>query len=289
MTSQAGIAVTGSTGVVGGLVARDLAARGIAQRLLVRDPARAPELPRTTVHASSYSDSAAAAAALTGVDTLFMVSASESAERLDQHRAFVDAAAAAGVRHVVYTSFAAAAPDATFTLARDHYVTEEHIKASGMAWTFLRDSFYLDFMPALVGDDGVIRGPAGDGRAAFVARSDVAAAAAAVVIAPSAHAGRTYDLTGPEALSLSEVASIISRLTGRDVSFHDETIDEAYASRASYGAPDWQVDAWVTTYTAIARNVMSSVSPAVETLTGRAPIGLETYLRANPGSVPSVA
>ena len=92
-----------------------------------------------------------------------MVSAAESADRLDQHRTFIDAAAEAGVRHIVYTSFLGAAPDATFTLARDHWVTEEHIRASGLAFTFLRDSFYLDFLPALAGEDGVIRGPAGDG------------------------------------------------------------------------------------------------------------------------------
>lgn len=118
------LAVTGATGVLGGLVARDLADRGIAQRLLVRTPAKAPTLPGSTVHKFSYSDQEAATTALQGADTLFMVSAHESAERLDQHRTFIDAAATAGVRHLVYTSFAAAAPDATFTLARYHYVTE---------------------------------------------------------------------------------------------------------------------------------------------------------------------
>ena len=76
-----------------------------------------------------------------------MVSAAESADRLDEHKAFVDAAAEAGVRHIVYTSFCAAAPDCTFTLGRDHYATEQHIRASGMDWTFLRDNFYLDFLP----------------------------------------------------------------------------------------------------------------------------------------------
>jgi NAD(P)H dehydrogenase (quinone) len=144
------IAVTGSTGVLGGLVAQDLAARGIPQRLLVRTPAKAPQHPRSTVHRFSYTDQAAARAALEGVDTLFMVSGAESADRVDQHRSFIDAAAAAGVQHLVYTSFAAAAPDAVFTLARDHHATEEHIRASGMRWTFLRNGFYLDIMEALV-------------------------------------------------------------------------------------------------------------------------------------------
>ncbi|MFP3570278.1 NmrA family NAD(P)-binding protein, partial [Paraburkholderia sp. SIMBA_030] len=91
-------------------------------------PAKAPSLSESTIHRFSYSDQDAAITALRGVETLFMVSAHESPERLDQHRTFVDAAASAGVKHVFYTSFAAAAPDATFTLARDHYVTEEYIK-----------------------------------------------------------------------------------------------------------------------------------------------------------------
>lgn len=276
------IAVTGATGVLGGYVARHLAERGVPQRVLVRTPAKAPQLPGSTIHPFSYSDQPAATTALNGVEVLFMVSASESVDRLDQHRSFIDAAAAAGVRHIVYTSFAAAAPDASFTLARDHYATEEHIKASGMAWTFLRDGFYIDFVEALVGEDGVIRGPADDGRASFVARIDVARTAATILLDPHPHAGRTYDLTGPEALTLDDVADTITRVRGRTVSFHNETIDEAYRSRAQFGAPDWQIDAWVSTYTAIASNIMAPISDDIQDITGTAPITLETYLKNTP-------
>lgn len=159
-----------------------------------------------TVEPFSYSDREASIRALHGVQTLFMVSASESADRLNQHRAVINAAAEAGVNHVVYTSFAAAAPDATFTLARDHYVTEE-------------------------------------------------------------------------ALTLDEVAATISRVRGTTVTFHNETLDEAYASRAPYGAPEWQVDAWVSTYTAIASNVMAEVSGDVEAITGTPPRSFETFRR----------
>ncbi|KAH6633817.1 hypothetical protein C7974DRAFT_412782 [Boeremia exigua] len=277
------IAVTGATGGVGGFVARNLVARQLPQRLLVRDPSKAPKLPHSEVYQFSYSDHIAISAALRGVHTLFMVSASESTERLDQHRSFVDAAVQAGVQHIVYTSYVAAAPDAIFTLARDHYTTEEYIKASGMRWTFLRDSMYTDFMDSLVGPDGVIRGPSGSGRVSIVAREDVARLAAAVLADPDRHAGTTYDVTGREALSMSDVAATISAIRGRDVRFHDETIAEAYASRASYGAPDWQVEAWVSTYLAIRSNVMAPVSNAIETVTGCAPMTLAEYLTANPG------
>lgn len=268
-TAKPGIAVTGATGQLGGRVARRLAARGAAQHLLVRDPARAPELPGATVGRAGFTDGAAVRAALDGVPVVLMVSASESPDRVEQHRTFVDAAAAAGVGHLVYVSFAGAAPDATFTHARDHWHTEQHIRASGMAFTFLRDNLYADFLPGLAGADGVIRGPAGDGRVAAVAQDDIAEVATLVLTDPGAHAGQTYDLTGPEALSLHEVAAVLSKGTGRTVTYRPETVAEAYRSRASYGAEDWLVDAWVSTYTAIAAGELAGVSDAVPRLTGR--------------------
>lgn len=280
MSTPPVIAVTGSTGSVGGRVARDLAARGIRQRLIVRDATRAPDLPGADVRVARYSDADAARAALEGVETLFMVSASETSDRVEHHRTFVEAAASAGVRSIVYTSFLAAAPDAVFTLGRDHAATEEIIRASGMSWTFLRDNFYMDMMELFAGDDGVIRGPAGEGRCSLVSRSDVAATAVSVLLNPAAHAGTAYDLTGPEALTLAEVAEKISAVRGNPVRFHDETVDEAYASRAGYGAPRWQVDAWVSTYTAIASGDLAAVSSDVETVTGRPAQSFDEFLGA---------
>ena len=279
MTS-APLAVTGSTGQLGVRIARRLAAAGVPQRLLVRDPDRAPRLPGADAVRAPYADGDAVRAALEGVGTVLMVSASETRDRVDQHRSFVDAAAAAGVEHLVYVSFYGAAPQATFTLARDHWATEEHVRASGLAHTFLRDDLYADFAVHLVGEDGLIRGPAADGRVAMVAQDDIADAAVAVLTDAAAHAGATYDLTGPEALTLAEVAEVLTAVTGRTVDYLAETVEEAYASRASYGAPDWQVDAWVSTYTAIAAGEMAGVSSAVPELTGRPARTLEQALRS---------
>jgi uncharacterized protein YbjT (DUF2867 family) len=268
------LAVTGSTGNVGGRVARLLSAAGVPQRLVVRDPGRAPSLDGATVVPAAYQDGEAARRALDGVRTLFMVSGSEAADRVDQHRTFIDAAAAAGVGRIVYLSFYGAAPDATFTLARDHWATEEHIRASGLRHTFLRDNMYADFMPFMVGGDGVIRGPAGDGRVALVAQDDIAEVAVAVLRQPGEHDGATHELTGPEALTLDGIATIL----GPEVRYHPETIEEAYASRAKYGAPDWQVDAWVSTYTAIAAGELAGVTGTVERITGHPPLSLAELL-----------
>jgi uncharacterized protein YbjT (DUF2867 family) len=273
------LGITGSTGRLGGRVARKLADVGRSQRLLVRDPSRAPQLAGATAVQSSYADRKALTAALDGLRTVLMVSASESPDRMSQHRAFIDAAAAAGVQQVVYISFYGAAPDCTFTLGRDHFATEEYLRASGMGFTFLRDNLYADFFPAMVGEDGVIRGPAAQGRVAAVAQDDIADAAVAVLLDPEAHAGATYSLTGPEALTLDEVAAVLTGAQGRPVAYQPETVPEAYASRAVYAAPDWQVDAWVSTYTAIAAGELAGVTGDIETLTGRPAISLADLLR----------
>ena len=278
MPAPSTLAVTGSTGHLGGLVARHLADAGSQQRLLVRDLSRAPELAGAVPVAISYADPVLAKAALEGVTVLFMVSAAEAEDRLQQHYTFVDAAAAAGVQHIVYTSFFGAAADSTFTLGRDHFATEERIKSSGMDYTFLRDNFYLDFLPLLAGEDGIIRGPAGDGVMAAVARADIARAAVTVLRDPALHVGSSYDLTGPEDLSLARAAELLTAGTGRTITFQNETLDQAYASRARYGAPRWQVDAWVSTYTAVAAGELAGPTSAVHELTGREPLSLARFL-----------
>ena len=274
------IAVTGVTGRVGGRVAHALSGQGVPVRLLVRDPRRAPELDGATVRVAVYGRDCAPA--LEGVATLLMVSGSENLRRVAEHRAFIDDAAEAGVEHVVYTSFVGAGPDAAFLLARDHGDTEEALRASGMRWTMLRDNIYLDDLARWVGEDGAIRGPAGDGRLAGVAIDDVARVAVAALLDPRRHAGRTYELTGPEALSLDEVAATIEQATGRAVRYVRETHEEAIASRASHGAAEWQVAAWISTYTAIERGELGVVSGDVERITGQPALDLASVLARNP-------
>jgi NAD(P)H dehydrogenase (quinone) len=280
IAAKTALAVTGSTGRLGSRVAGGLSQLGVDQRLLVRDPSMAPALPGTHILTADYGDGAAVRTALTGAHTVFMVSASETPDRVQQHLTFIDAAVAAGVQRIVYVSFFGASPTATFTLARDHWATEEHLRSIGVAYTILRDNVYADFTPHFIGTDGSIRGPAGDGRVAVVAQADIAEVAVAVLTSDGAHDGRTLNLTGPEALTMYEIAAILSDHLGRTVSYIPETVDEAYASRASYGAPQWQVDGWVSTYTAIAAGELATVNGDIPEVTGHPALTLKQVLEA---------
>lgn len=272
------VVVTGASGGLGGRVARGLHAAGVPLRLVVRDAARAPRLAGAEVAVASYDDGAALLRAFAGAKTLLLVSAAEHPQRLRQHLTAVDAAADAGVGHVVYTSFQGAAPDATFTLARDHAATEQRLHERGLVCTVLRDAFYQDALTHVVDDAGVVRGPAGDGRVAAVARDDVADSALAVLLAPAGHAGVTYDLTGPQALSMDDVAAALTSATGRPVRYEQESVEQAYASRAHYGAAPFELEAWVSTYLAIAADEMSQVTDAVAQLTGHQATSFADYL-----------
>ncbi|GAA1981125.1 SDR family oxidoreductase [Isoptericola halotolerans] len=279
--------MTGASGRLGSRLAFRLAAEGAHQRLVVRDPTRVPRLgdgrplPECEVAvADGYEDVAGMRAAFDGVPTAFLVSARESADRVAVHTAAIDAAVAAGVERLVYVSFVGAAPDATFTFARHHWATEQHLRRSGLRWTILRDNLYHQALASFVGTDDVIRGPAGDGLVASVAHDDVADVATAVLLDedPHRHDGVTYDVTGPIALSLTQVAALLTLATGRQIRYHAETVEEAYASRAGLGASDVELEGWVTSYTAIAAGELEHVSHDVSRLVGRPARSFEQWI-----------
>jgi uncharacterized protein YbjT (DUF2867 family) len=193
------------------------------------------------------------------------------------------------VARVVYISFLGAAPGATFSLARHHWRTEQQIIGRGLTHTILRDSLYQDVLPYFVGADGVLRGPAGDGRCSAVARDDIADVAVAVLLDESgAHDGQTYNVTGPAALTLHEVADELTRQSGRPVTYHAETLAEAYESRARYGAPDWMVEGWVTSYAAIATGELELRTDDVERVAGHRPQSFAEFLQRNPDAIEHV-
>jgi uncharacterized protein YbjT (DUF2867 family) len=284
------IAVTGVTGSLGGRVAARLAAAGeVPLRFVVRDATRAPRPAGAEVveNPGGYSDPAGLTAALAGVHTLYLVSAAEAEDRLQQHLTAVGAAAEAGVQRIVYTSFVGAhRPDPTFTLVRHHRATEEAIRATGVRATFLRSSMYADFVPffAIVEDGtAVIAAPAGQGRTGFVSRDDLADVAVAVLLDDSGRFdGQALEVTGPEALSMTEAAAVLTEVTGRPAVYREQTVEEAWATRRPSGHPDWEIEGWVTSYLAIAAGELSTVSDVVPELTGHRARTVAEHLRDHP-------
>jgi uncharacterized protein YbjT (DUF2867 family) len=286
------IAVTGATGALGGRVAERVAAGAEAAdatlRLVVRDAARAPALPGAEVTAfpGGYADPEGLRDALTGVHTLYLVSAAEAEDRLQQHLAAVGAAAAAGVQRIVYTSFLGASPDAVFTLVRQHWATERALADTGVRWTALRHAMYADFVPFFAvpdGDGAVIAAPAGDGRTSFVSRDDCADVGAAVLLDDSpAFDGQALDVTGPEAVSLAEAAAVLGDVIGRPVRYEHQTVEEAWATRRPSGHPDWEIEGWVTSYLAIAAGELATVSDVVPRLAGHPARTVAAHLRSHP-------
>ena len=225
------IAVTGATGQLGRLVLEELLASQEPAALVavVRDGGKAEELRArgAQVRVADYSDPAALAAALAGVDKLLLVSGSEVGSRVAQHANVVNAAKAAGVGFIAYTSVLAADTTALI-LAPEHKATEELIRASGLDYTILRNGWYTENYVQAVAtarQTGAVVAAAGDGRVASAARADYAAAAAAV-LSSAGHEGRVYELSGDYAWDFKELATAITAIAGREVVYQPVSAPE---------------------------------------------------------------
>lgn len=211
-------------------------------------------------------------AALTGVDRAFLLTPN-TPDQVELGTAFVGAAKQAGVKHIVKLS-AAGADDKAITLGRWHREVEEVIENSGLAYTFVRPtSFmqnYANFMALSIKTEGAYYLPRGDGRVAQVDVRDVAAVAAAA-LTEDGHAGQAYTVTGPAAISEPEVADILSRVAGRKVTYVDVSEEAAYNSMIGLGMPEELAKAMVELYRVERAGYASTVSPAVEQVSGRPP------------------
>ncbi|PII82312.1 NAD(P)-dependent oxidoreductase [Leucobacter sp. OLJS4] len=232
------ILVTGATGQLGRLIVESLLARGASADQIIagaRDVSKAADLGVRAVHLD-YTDAASIAAALEGVDTVMLVSGSEVGQRVAQHRAVIDAAAAAGVTKFVYTS----APKATtsdLVLAPEHKATEEAIVASGLPAVILRNNWYTENYLgdlATAAQTGVLSAGAGDGRVASASRKDFADAAA-VVLLEDGHIGEVYELAGDVAWNYSDLAAAFAEVLGREVTYAPLSFDEQVSALRSFG------------------------------------------------------
>ena len=225
MANSGLILVTGATGRIGGRVAKLLEKDGHHLRLMTRAGDPTPNLPQGEIVRGDYGEPNSLNAVFAGVTTALIVSVSgEPGRRALLHRNAFEAAARAGVKHIIYLSIQGAADNSRYPYSRDHYLSEEFLTTRGTPHTILRDAFYIDMFltegkDAKFDAEGIIRGPAGNGRGAFVSREDVArTVAAALRDRPEG----IFDVTGPEALSVAGVAARLSVLTGRRLHFEHE-------------------------------------------------------------------
>lgn len=265
------IAVTGASGQLGRLVLEGLTARGLAAQTvaLARDPQKLAGAGVET-RVFDYDRAETLAPALAGVDTLLLISANEFGKRSAQHRAVIDAAKAAGVGQIVYTSILNA-PTSILDLAQEHRETEAALAASGIAHTILRNGWYAEnYLGSLGGviAGGAVIGSAGQGRISAAARADYAAAAVAVLADPALR-GRVYELAGDTAWTLADYAAEIARQTGRTIPYRDmpaadyATILEGFGLDAGFAG---LIAGWDA---AAARGALESDSKDLSRLIGR--------------------
>ena len=237
------ILVTGATGTVGSQVLQELAVHGgLDLRAAVRDVAKASSLPSgANAVTFDFAKPETWAAALSGVNALFLV-APFSPEGVAEAQAFIRAAAEAGVRHIVKLSVIGSVRD--LTIGRWHAAMDDALKASGIAWTILLPtSFMQNFVDgSMPRPDGVIYAPVGNGKVDFLDTRDIAAVAAKALTDPG-HNGKEYTLTGPDALTHTEVAAIISQASGIDIRFVDIPEQATREGMLSAKLPEWLVNA----------------------------------------------
>ncbi|HEY9308057.1 MAG TPA: SDR family oxidoreductase [Microbacterium sp.] len=280
------ILVTGATGQLGRLVVDNLLARGVepsAIRAGARDLAKAADLADLGVQvvALDYDAPETVAAAVDGVDALLLVSSSEVGKRAAQHQAVIDAARAAGVKKLVYTS-ASKATTSDLVLAPEHKATEEAIVASGIPAVILRNNWYTENYVADVArakETGAIAASVGEGRVASASRIDYAEAAA-VALTEDGHIGEVYELGGDVAWSFDELAAAASELTGREVRYTPLTTAEHAAALEAAGLDAGTVG-FVTALDANIRDgALAETDGTLSRLLGRPTTPLDEGLRA---------
>ena len=283
------VVVTGSTGRVGGLVARKLEQGGHPVRLIVRDPGRAPRIDGAEVEVADYGNPDALVKGLRKGDHVFMVSLWIGGDvRLDLHRSFIDAAAKADVAHLVYLSFVNAGKSAIFSHAQEHGATEEMLRGSGVPWTSIRNSMYADDIPGWFDSDGVAREPGDVARMSFSYRTELADVIA-LALTEAVHEGKVYNITTPESVSIQELAQIATEVTGESYSYEPISDDEWIKRWKAQGRPDWALEAGQTSYQALRAGELDVVSDDYEKVTGQKPRTIAQIIAAVADEMPLAA
>lgn len=286
------ILVTGATGGLGHETINCLLATTPAAEIaaLVRDTSKATDLVQhgVDVRQADYFDYLALVQALRGADKVLLVSAVAFTDRVRQHRNVIDAAKEAGVKHLFYTSIQRSSDFVMPEVTESDLATEAYLKASGLVYTILRNGYYFEGLAYLIGSEmpaGEIRFPAGEGKVAFVKRTELAAATAALLTS-TGHDNQEYTLTGNEAYSFHDIAQELSDLAGRPITYHNSEPAPYIAQQVAAGFPEPVANFFAQWGSAAKHGMLAGTDDTVERLLGRKPTSLREYLKTTyaPGS-----
>lgn len=283
------ILVTGATGHFGKSTIDFLLKKGISSTnivALVRKEEKAADLTNKGValRIGDYDNYTSLVNAFTGVEKLLFVSGSDIVNRSAQHQNVVSAAKEAGVKHLVYTSFLGKDETETSPLwmvVESHLNTEGWLKASGLDYTILKNTLYMDFVPAFLGenvlDSGVIYLPAGNGKVGAVLRTEMAEATANILTSDH-HSGKTYQFTSHEAFSYQDVAQHLAEITGKTINYISPTADEYAKTLTEHGVPAEFIGLFSGFAVAQANGELEIVGSDMEQLLGRKTTSIQTFL-----------
>lgn len=284
------ILITGATGHFGKATIDHLLKKGIPANTiaaLVRDEAKATELKAKgiKIKTGDYNNYASLQSAFAGIDKLLLVSSSDLQDRLKQQESVVKAAREAGVKHIIYTSFARKNETDTSpiaSVAKSHLETEKLIKASGIPYTLLLNSLYSDVLPMFFGEQVLQTGiflPAGQGKTTFATRNDMAEAAANILTGHG-HENKIYTIGNTESYTLQDAATILQDITGKPIAYVNPTVEEYTAALTQAGVPVAYIGIFAGFSEAIKQGEFETTSTDLEKLLGRKPATLRDYLTA---------
>jgi uncharacterized protein YbjT (DUF2867 family) len=276
------IVVTGATGQAGSEVTRALAGRGARVRAFVRDPGKARYKLGENVELAigDLADPRSVRAALEGADALFL-SCADDPRRVGWETSAIDAAVAAGVRRIVKLSAVGAEPGSPVAFWDWHGQVEQHLRASATGWVILRSNWYMSNLlasTAQVAGEGRLYAPAGQARIAMIDPGDVGAAAAVALSRPG-HEGRTYLVTGPEAITFTQVAAGLSAATARRIEFIDIPGENARQAMIHSGMPAFAAEQIIKMFGRLRQGAAQQVTTTVQALTGSAPRDFASFAR----------
>lgn len=278
------ILLTGVTGKVGAATAKALAAQPEMKgrvRALARNPEKAANIAALGIEVvkGDLADPASLKAAFAGVEKAFLVMPNGE-EQLTLEKGFVDAAKAAGVKHIVKLSSIEAHHGVTAKVPQMHVAAEDYIKASGLAWTMLKPTFYMQTLFAnarTIVANGTIVVPCGEGKTGFTDTRDVGAVAAKVLSEPG-HEGKSYDLTGPEILNFDQVAAKFGKALGKPITYVRQPMT-AYREILGKFLPPWRADAVCELFTEDGvGGGLTKPTDTIQKLLGRAPTSLDQFI-----------